>query len=72
MAQLMPLPPQKPIISPHLYPDWFYLSGTGLPRLSWPLNGVVVVVVVAVVVFLLTTVLSVIILVKMAGFYQSN
>jgi len=19
----------------HLYPDWFYLSGTGLPRLSW-------------------------------------
>jgi len=25
----------------HLNPDWFYLSGTGLPRLSWkrPLNG---------------------------------
>jgi len=20
---------------PHLNPDWFYLSGTGLPRLSW-------------------------------------
>jgi len=19
----------------HLNPDWFYLSGTGLPRLSW-------------------------------------
>ena len=28
---------------PHLHPDWFCLSGTGLPRLSgkrgWPLNG---------------------------------
>ena len=25
----------------HLNPDWFYLSGTGWPRLSWkrPLNG---------------------------------
>ena len=22
-------------LSPHLNPDWFYLSGTGLPRLSW-------------------------------------
>ena len=21
--------------TPHLNPDWFYLSGTGLPRLSW-------------------------------------
>jgi len=20
---------------PHLNPDWFYLSGTGLPRVSW-------------------------------------
>jgi len=20
---------------PHLNPDWFYLSGTGVPRLSW-------------------------------------
>jgi len=27
---------QNPLISlPHLNPDWFYLSGTGLPRLSW-------------------------------------
>jgi len=26
---------QNPIISSHLNPDWFYLSGTGLPRLSW-------------------------------------
>ena len=26
---------------PHLNPDWFNLSGTGLPRLSWkwPLKG---------------------------------
>ena len=34
---------------PHLNPDWFYLSGTGLPMLSWKrglLMGVVVVVVV--------------------------
>jgi len=37
MVQLMPLPSQNLIISlPHLNlnPDWFYLSGTGLPRLS--------------------------------------
>ena len=36
MVQLMPLPSPKPHhILPHLNPDWFYLSGTGLPRLSW-------------------------------------
>jgi len=32
----------KPLhLLPHLNSDWFYLSGTGLPRLSWkrPLNG---------------------------------
>jgi len=23
------------ILVPCLNPDWFYLSGTGLPRLSW-------------------------------------
>jgi len=30
---------------PHLNPDWFYLSGTGLPRLFWKrgrLTGIVV------------------------------
>ena len=35
MVQLMPLPSQIPSFLPHLNPDWFYLSGTGLPRLSW-------------------------------------
>jgi len=43
---------QNPIL-PQLNPDWFYLSGTGLPRLSWKKGyqtGVVVVVVVVVVV----------------------
>jgi len=37
MLQLMPLPvpSQYPIISCHLNPDWFFLSGTILPRLSW-------------------------------------
>ena len=42
-SQLMPLH-TKP--QPHLNPDWFYLSGTGLPRLSWKRGrktGVVVV-----------------------------
>ena len=35
-VQLMPLPSPKPHhLLPHLNPDWFYLSGTGLPRLSW-------------------------------------
>ena len=33
MVQLTSLPSQNPI--PRLNPDWFYLSGTGLPRLSW-------------------------------------
>jgi len=35
---------------PHLNPDWFFLSGTGLPRLFWKRGykmGVVVVVVAA-------------------------
>jgi len=44
---------QNPIISCLLNQDWFYLSGTGLPRLSWKTDckmGVVV----------LTSVLSVI------------
>jgi len=24
---------------PHLNPDWFYLSGAGLPSLSWETDG---------------------------------
>jgi len=35
---------------PHLNPGWFYLSGTGLPRLSWKRGRYTVVVVVVVVV----------------------
>jgi len=36
MLQLMPLHLPNPDISlPHLNPDWFYFSGTGLPSLSW-------------------------------------
>jgi len=36
MVQLMPLPSQKPdCLLPRLNADWFYLSGTSLPRLSW-------------------------------------
>jgi len=27
--------PKPHHLLPHLIPDWFYLSGTGLPRLSW-------------------------------------
>ena len=27
--------PKSHHLLPHLSPDWFYLSGTGLPRLSW-------------------------------------
>ena len=27
--------PKLHILVPCLNPDWFYLSGTGLPRLSW-------------------------------------
>jgi len=27
--------PKRRHLLPHLNPDWFYLSGTGLPRLSW-------------------------------------
>ena len=36
MVQLMPTAiPEPHHLLPHLNPDWFYLSGTGLPRLSW-------------------------------------
>ena len=28
---------------PHLNPDWFYVSDTGLPKLSWKIVVVVVV-----------------------------
>jgi len=35
MVLLMPLHPKPHHILPYLNPDWFYLSGTGLPRLSW-------------------------------------
>ena len=33
--------PKPRHLLPGLNPDWFYLSGTGLPRLSWKkaLNG---------------------------------
>ena len=54
MVQLMPLPsPKDHHLLPHLNPDWFYLSGTGLARLSLKSGrktGAVVVVVVVVVV----------------------
>jgi len=35
MFQLMPLPPRHLLL--HQNPDWFNLSGAGLPRLSWKL-----------------------------------
>jgi len=35
MVQLMPLHPKPHHLWPRLNPDWFYLSGTSLPRLSW-------------------------------------
>jgi len=35
MVQLMPTHPRPHHLLPHLNPDWFYLSGTGLPRFSW-------------------------------------
>ena len=36
MVQLMPLPSQNPVTSCLVFnPDWFDLSGTGLPRLLW-------------------------------------
>ena len=44
-ATAIPIPH---LLLPHLNPDWFYLSGTGLPSLSWKrgrLSDVVVVVV---------------------------
>ena len=34
MVQLMPLHPKPHHLLPYLNPDWFYLSGTSLPRLS--------------------------------------
>ena len=48
MASAMP---KRNYLSPHLNPDWFYPSGTGLPRLSWKRGrqtGAVVIVVVVV------------------------
>jgi len=33
IVQLMPMPPHCLILYEN--PDWFYLSGAGLPRLSW-------------------------------------
>ena len=41
--------PKPNLLVPHLNPEWFYLSRTGLPRLSWKRGrsmGVVLVVVV--------------------------
>ena len=35
MVKLTPQHPKPHHLLPHLNPDWFYLSGTGLPRLSW-------------------------------------
>ena len=35
--------PKPRHLLPHLNPDWFYLSGTGLPRLYWKTGAVVVV-----------------------------
>ena len=43
--------PKPHRLLPHLDPDWFYLSGTGLSRLPWkkrPLNGCAVVEVVVI------------------------
>ena len=44
MVHLMPLllKPHRLLPRPRLNPDWFYVPGTGLPRLSWKkrlLNG---------------------------------
>jgi len=33
IVQLIPLPPHRLLL--HWNPDWFNLSGAGLPRLSW-------------------------------------
>jgi len=33
MVKLMPLPPHRLLL--RYNPDWFNLSGAGLPRLSW-------------------------------------
>jgi len=35
MVQLMSLLQKTPTISGLVNPDWFYLSGNGLPRSSW-------------------------------------
>jgi len=48
MVHVMPLHPKTHNVLPHLNLDWFYLSFTGLPTLSWKRGcqmGVVVVVV---------------------------
>ena len=36
--------PKPHHLVPHLNLDWFYLSGTALPRMSWKLDVVIVVV----------------------------
>jgi len=36
---MMPLHPETHNLWPRFDPDWFYLSGTGLPRLSWKRGG---------------------------------
>jgi len=42
--------PKPHHLLPHLNPNWFYLSGTGLPRLSWKRGRQTCIVVVLVVV----------------------
>ena len=50
MVQLMPLHPKIDHLLSHLNLDWFYLSGTGLHRLSWKTGSKMGVVAAAVVV----------------------
>jgi len=47
--------PKPHHLLPHLNPDWFYLSGTGSPRLSWKRGRETGVVAVAVVVLSLSS-----------------
>ena len=35
MVQLIALQPKTPSYLASFNPDWFYITGTGLPRLSW-------------------------------------
>ena len=46
--------PKPHSLLPHLNPDWFYFSGTGLPRSSWKRGHQTGVIVVAVVVIVHT------------------